>query len=149
MPQQPVQAMKAAAPPAPSGPAAHAENCRAIARDLDVLTRQYPQLADYRAVDWKACKIHYAYRTHRATTRGGWSSGVPHPDDDGIWFYLGIWDPADPTEASAQIHTQPVTADWWIGERRVTFLILEGKGTTRASGAIVDVLRRHGLRDHK
>jgi len=42
-----------------------------------------------------------------------------------------------------------VTPDWWIGGRRLTFLILEGEQTTRANGAIVDVLRRHGMRDHR
>lgn len=118
--------------------------CTSIASDIEKLTRQYAQLANYRAVDQAECTIRFAHKTHRSTARGGWSAGVPQPDPDGIWFYIGIYDPRGP-EAQAQIHMQPVVPDWWIGSRKVMFLILEGDKTTPAAGAIMKILERHGL----
>jgi hypothetical protein len=118
--------------------------CKSIAGDIEKLTRQFPQLTSYRAVDQHDCTIRYQHKTHKPTTRGGWSAGVPQPDADGIWFYIGVYDPNGP-EAQSQIHTQPVVPNWWIGSRKVMFLILEGDKTTPAAGAIMKVLERHGL----
>lgn len=118
--------------------------CKAIAADIEKLARQYPQLINFRAVDQRECTITYRFNTHRATTRGGWSSGVPHPDPDGVWFYIGIYDPNGP-EAHSQIHTQPIVSNWWLGSRKVMFLILEGEKTTRAAGALLKILERHGM----
>lgn len=118
--------------------------CKSIADDIEKIARQYPQLANYRAVDQRECAIHYEHKTHEPTARGGWSAAVPAPDPDGIWFYIGIYDPDGP-EASAQIHTQPAVPSWWLGERKVMFLILEGDKTTPAAGAIMKILERHGL----
>jgi hypothetical protein len=128
----------------PVAPASFPATCKSIAGDIEKLTRQFSQLANYRAVDQKDCTIRFKHKTHAATTRGGWSAGVPNPDADGIWFYIGIYDPNGP-EAQSQIHTQPVVPDWWIGSRKVMFLILEGDKTTPAAGAIMKVLERHGL----
>ena len=36
---------------------------------------------------------------------------------------------------------------WWIGERRVTFLIREGDATKSCADAVMKVLERHGLRE--
>ena len=125
-------------------PASFPSTCREIADDIEKLTRQYPQLTNFRAVDQKDCTIRYEYKTHRPTTRGGWSSGVPHPDADGIWFYIGIYDPNGP-DAQSQIHTQPVVPNWWIGSRKVMYLILEGTQTKSASATIAKILERHGM----
>ncbi len=119
--------------------------CAAIADDIETLTRQYPQLREYRAVDSKPCSISYGYHTHRADHAGGWSASVPNPDPDGVWFHIGVWDPKDPVESSSQINTQPVLPPWWIGDRRVTFLILEGTQTKPIGDALITVLRRHGM----
>jgi hypothetical protein len=126
--------------PSPSFPG----TCRAIAADIEKLARQYPQLINFRAADQRACAISYGFKTHAAQSRGGWSSGVPHPDADGIWFYIGIYDPNGP-EATAQIHMQPVVPNWWLGSRKVMFLILEGDRTTRAVGALTKILEHHGM----
>ena len=136
----PTQAVTQAAAP----PAAFPATCHEIAKDIEKLARQYPQLINFRAVDQKDCWISYEYKTHRATTRGGWSSGVPHPDPDGVWFYIGVYDPSGP-DAQAQIHTQPVVPNWWIGSRKVMYLILEGDKTKPAATAISKILERHGM----
>lgn len=140
MPQQAIAGPRTTTAARPTFPA----TCNAIARDIEKLTKQYAQLANYRAVDQRDCKISYGYRTHRPTTRGGWSSAVPAPDPDGIWFYIGIYDPNGP-DAMSQIHTQPVVPNWWLGARKVMFLIREGDRTTKAAGAIMKVLEKHGL----
>jgi hypothetical protein len=128
---------------APAAAVSFPATCRAIASDLETLTRQFPQLANYRAVDQEDCHVSYKHKTHRSTARGGWSAGVPHPDDDGIFLYIGIWDPNG--SDMRQIDTQPFTGDRWIGDRRVTYLILEGKKVTSADAAITKILERHGM----
>jgi hypothetical protein len=120
--------------------------CRAIADDIERIRSEYPQLVEFRAATALRgdCTMSYEHHTHRATTRGGWSAGVPHPDPDGIWFYIGIYDPAGP-EAMSQIHTQPVVPDWWIRDRKVMVLVLEGDQTKRAGQALLAILQRHGM----
>ncbi|MCA9662303.1 MAG: hypothetical protein KC486_28445 [Myxococcales bacterium] len=126
-----------------------AATCRAIAADLEELGRDYPQLRRFRAdkqLREGGCPIDYEHNCHPPERTGGWTAGVPNPDPDGIWFYIDLWDPNDPAAASSQINTQPVTPPWMIGERRVTFLVLEGDAVTPASAAILEVLERHGMR---
>lgn len=143
-----------ASPPAPAGrqavevaaPIDYAAVCRAIATDIDALGEDYPQLRSFDPRAESGCKILHDYRTHPPERRGGWAATVPNPDPDGVWMYVGLWDPTDESEATAQIHTQPATPTWWIGERRVTFLILEGAETRPCAGAVLRVLERHGMR---
>lgn len=120
--------------------------CRAIADDIERLRTQYPQLVDFRIVDALRpnCTISYGWHTHRPTTRGGWTSGVPEPDPDGIWFYIGVYDPNGP-DAQSQIHTQPMVPNWWIGERRVMFLLREGDQAKKVGGELMKVLAKHGM----
>ena len=118
--------------------------CNSIADDIEKVARQFPQLINFRAADQHDCTIRYQHKTHPPARTGGWSSGVPHPDADGIWFYIGIYDPNGPA-AESQIHTQPVVPNWWIGTRKVMFLILEGDKTTPAAAAITKILERHGM----
>jgi hypothetical protein len=119
------------------------ETCEAIARDIQMLGRQYPQLASYHA-DGRECRIWFEYRTTAPQGGGGWTGATPYPQPDGIWFYIGIYDPNGP-EAQSQIHTQPAVPNWWIGSRKVMFLLKEGTQTTRAAPAIFKVLENHGL----
>ena len=120
--------------------------CAAIAEDIEKLGHNFRQLADFDATTARTgCHIDYARHTHRAAQTGGWSAGVPAPDPDGIWFHIGIWDPNDPAEAMSQINTQPDVPPRWIGDRKVTFLILEGNDVTPVASVITAVLRRHGL----
>jgi hypothetical protein len=147
-----VACSNASKPAEPTAPAAndYPAICKAIAEDIEALRPAYPQLTEYRAdlaTEQDECKIRYQWHTHAPTRAGGWTAGVPHPDPDGIWFYLGIWDPTDPAEASAQINTQPVLPPWRLGTRKITFLHLEGEQTRPVAGAIVTILRARGMTD--
>ncbi|NVB85712.1 MAG: hypothetical protein HOV81_45530 [Kofleriaceae bacterium] len=61
-----------------------------------------------------------------------------------MWFYISLWDPQS-AEASAQINTQPVMPSWWIGDRRVTFLVLEGDRNPPVRDKLFDILETHQL----
>lgn len=119
------------------------DTCAAIAADIEGLRAQFPALVEYRGstAQRRDCYISYGWHTHPGHG-AGWAGGVPNPDPDGVWFYIGIYDPASP-EAQDQINTQPVTPSWRLGSRKVTFLILEGQPGLGA--AILDVLSRHGM----
>jgi hypothetical protein len=132
-----------AAPPAHSPEATLAS----IARDIEGVKREYPQLAEFSAernLHAGGPSISYAYRTHKPEPRGGWTSGVPKPDEDGLWFYLDFHDPA----STAEIHTQPMSiAPQCFGNMRVGFLILEGAKTASVNGALWKILRARGVID--
>jgi hypothetical protein len=116
---------------------------RNVARDISELRRRYPQLSNFvpsKCADLGKLRIEYEFRTHRPERGGGWTAGVPNPDDDGIWFYIDVHD----RNSMAQIHTQPITAPLCFDGKRVSFLILEGASTRRASGDIWKVLERNG-----
>ena len=130
-----------------TAPVDYATTCRKIAEDIERIAPRYPQLASFttaRALV-RPCTIDYEFHTHEPQTAGGWSSAVPAPDRDGIWFYIGVWDPLDRSEAQSQINTQPVMPHWQIGERRVTFLVRDGDPSGRAAEALHAVLKRHGM----
>jgi hypothetical protein len=120
--------------------------CAAIAAEIEELGREYSQLAAYDANSARSdCTISYDYHTHDPPRgRGGWAGSVPEPDPDGIWFHIGVWDPRS-SEATMQINTQPALPPWWIGDRRVTFLVLEGEQVKPVAAALVAILKRHGM----
>jgi hypothetical protein len=129
---------------------AHAEDrlgvLRAIATDIENLKTDFPQLRDFSAAQnlhAEPSSISYAFRTHASDRTGGWSSGVPNPDADGVWFHIDIHD----ADSSLQLHTQPVTASLCLGESRVSFLMLEGPDTRSLYGPIWGVLKKHGVRE--
>ncbi len=137
----------AEAAPAPEAEVAdvHGDALRKIAADIAALAPEHPQLADFdvsTALNVHDLTISYDYRTHRSTARGGWTAAVPNPDPDGIWFHIDFHDPA----SQAQIHTQPVIEPLAWRDMRVMFLILEGEETRSVSGAIREILLRHGVR---
>ena len=124
--------------------------CQNIARDIEKLKLKYPQLKEFdpaKNLNKQRCKISYTYKCHDPDRRSGWAGGVPNPDPDGIWFYIGLWDENDPQEKMAQINTQPVIPLWYINGRRVTYLILEGEKTNSVSEQIFEILRKHGLQE--
>ena len=114
-----------------------------IARSIAVLKREFPQLAEFSADggDLENLRISYGFHTHAPRHRGGWTSGVPNPDDDGVWFHLDFHDP----DSMAQIHTQPVVPKGRLGDKVVMLLILEGAKTKPLAGRIREILRRHGV----
>ena len=123
--------------------------CENITKDIESLKDKFPQLSEFNVasnLDRNSCKIQYEYKCHIANHGGGWTSGVPNPEADGAWFYIGLWDENDPEESSHQIHTQPFRPVWHIQEKRVTYLILEGENTEKMNPYILDILKRHGLK---
>ncbi len=116
-----------------------------MAADIEKLKPDFPQLRDFAArkhLRTKPPSIEYAFRTHAAEKKGGWTSGVPNPNLDGVWFHIDLHDP----DSKLQLHTQPVTASLCIGESRVSFLMLEGRDTRSLYGPIWSVLTKHGAK---
>ncbi len=115
-----------------------------IAEGIERLAPKYRQLADFKAATALApgsTAISYSFHTHRAEHRGGWSSGVPNPDDDGVWFFIDIHD----RDSQAQRHTQPVTVELRFGTKAVTFLILEGAKTSSLVPDLNRILKEAGV----
>lgn len=116
---------------------------KGIARDIANLKASYPQLRDFsvtKNMNASELKVSYGYRTHKPEGRGGWTSQVPNPDEDGIWFYIDFHE----VDSTAQIHTQPMTVPVCIGDKRVSFLSLEGTKTRSLGGTIHKILEKHG-----
>jgi len=135
----------AAAPDA--GVEDHTAVCAQIARDIEGLRGEFPQLAEFSAArHLRGCHIDYTFRCHEPKHQGGWTSGVPNPDPDGVWFHIRLWDRDEPTEATAQIYTQPVVPRYTLGSAQVTFLILEGGKTKSLHGRLLEVMRGRGLK---
>jgi hypothetical protein len=122
-----------------------ANTLASIARDIEGLKGTYPQIGEFSSqshLNTQRLTISYAYRTHKARHPGGWTSGVPNPDEDGIWFHIDFHDPA----SAAQIHTQPMTIrPHCLSDMRVGFLLLEGPGTTSVNAALWGILKKHGV----
>jgi hypothetical protein len=132
--------------PAKAAPEDYWKPLQAIARDIAKLETDFPQLRDFSPTkngDIRRLALDYGYHTHQAQHRGGWTSEVPNPDDDGIWFYIDFHEP----DSRAQIHTQPVVAKLCLADKRVSFLILEGKNTKSVAGRIGNILRSHGVKE--
>ncbi len=123
-----------------------AASIKAIASDIAGLRTEFPQLHDFSATQnvlFDKLAIDYAYHTHRHTgPKGGWVAHAPNPDDDGVWLYIDFHDP----DSAAQIHTQPATPATCFGEKRATFLILEGKQTKPLGERIKAILDAHGVK---
>jgi hypothetical protein len=115
-----------------------------IATGIERLKGQYPQLAEFSSrehCDRDRLIISYGYRTHEAPHTGGWTSGVPNPDEDGVWFYIDLHHP----DSQAQIHTQPVVPRYRFEAKEVMFLMLEGERTESIRGAILEIFRDNGV----
>jgi len=122
----------------------YARVIQSVAQDIAGLKRAFPALSEFSAAkNAHDLSITYAYHTHKATHHGGWTAGVPNPDDDGLWFYVDFHDP----HSTAQIHTQPMTGPAeCLEEKRVSLLILTGKSTRPVGGQIWAILQKHGVR---
>ncbi|QJR13564.1 hypothetical protein [Usitatibacter palustris] len=128
---------------------AHAQDrlgvMKAVAADIEKLKADFPQLQDFSAAKHLRSdppSIGYGYRTHQAPKTGGWMSGVPHPDPDGVWFHIDLHDP----DSNLQLHTQPAVVPTCLGKSRVSFLILDGKETRGLNGPIWQALVKQGAR---
>ncbi len=122
--------------------------CNDIARDIAGLKSRFSALAafdpDAVGVREGECSIDYRYRTHSSTVRGGWRAQVPEPDADGVWFHLGIWDPAGPAQRDP-VNTQPGLSVYSLGDENMTVLILDGAPQGRLAAELMALLKRHGL----
>jgi hypothetical protein len=142
---EPALAPRRAAPPMPSPapPSSPAEVIAAIAREIAQLKPGCPQLVELdpdKHVEPSLARLQYGYHTHRSTRRGGWTSGVPNPDPDGVWLYVDIHDPS----SMSQIHTQPAVPMLDVGGKRLMMLLLEGEGVPSCAGKIWAILGRYG-----
>ncbi len=112
--------------------------------EITMLKKTYPQLKKFSIdehVDIENLRIDYSYHTHESDRGVGWTSGVPHPYSDGIWFYIDLHD----KNSSAQIHTQPVTGiSFKFGKKNICFLILEGSETKSISDDIISIFKQNG-----
>jgi len=116
-----------------------------IAQDIATLKNEFPQLVEFsttKNVEDERLVISYGYHTHQAEHVGGWTSGVPNPDDDGVWFYIDFHE----ADSQAQIHTQPATIDMCLAKKRVSFLMLGGQKTKPLEGPIWTILQNHGVK---
>jgi hypothetical protein len=116
-----------------------------IAEEIGALKADYPQLKDFspdKDVEMENLAISYGYKNHQSTRGAGWVAAVPNPDEDGIWFYIDFHDP----NSTRQIHTQPVIVPAYIGDKKVSFLILEGKKTKSIEGLIWNILKKNGVK---
>jgi hypothetical protein len=124
-----------------------ANTLQVIARDIEGLRASYPQLADFSAqrnANPASLAISYAFHTHEPEPTGGWTSGVPNPDKDGLWFHINF----HPANSRAEIDTQPMTiTPQCLGHMRVGFLILEGAKARSVNGALWRILRAHGVEE--
>jgi hypothetical protein len=118
-----------------------------LATGIEELKATYPQLAEFSAATALRVdppSIGYGYHTHKPQPTGGWTSGVPHPDADGLWFHIDFHDP----ESKTELHTQPmVMVPMCIGQQRLTVLILEGKSTNSVKVEIWKLLRAQGAKE--
>ncbi len=119
----------------PVASSSDADAIQAIAQDLEALRGQYPQLAEFSArtsCDLARLAITCAYHTQEPAKGGGWTAGVPSPDEDGVWLCVDLHDPA----STAQIHTQPVVPALHRGPMRVMSCCARGRArracTTRS-----------------
>jgi hypothetical protein len=122
----------------------YASALRGIARSIESLKSDYPQLAEFSRSehsDVEGLRITYAYRTESPPRTGGWTSGVPSPVEGGVWFLIDFYD----ADSKAELHTQPVVPRYRFGEKRVMLLLREGAGTKPLHGALVGVLLEHGV----
>jgi hypothetical protein len=126
----------------------YSETIKAIARDIAGLKSEFPQLKNFSLtenIELENLSIEYEFHTHPSKHRGGWTSGVPNPDDDGIWFYIDFHEPG----SKAQIHTQPVIPKMCVQDKNVSFLILEEDKTESVSNRIQSILKSHGVKPCK
>jgi len=118
---------------------------KTIAGQIEDLKHEFPQLKDFSKEEHtnvERLTISYGYHTHKPRHRGGWTSGVPNPDDDGVWFYIDFHE----RDSNAQIHTQPVVRPAVFGGKNASFLILEGKNSRRLESRIWAILESNGVR---
>jgi hypothetical protein len=116
-----------------------------VALHIADLKKEFPQLTEFSPIknaDLKNLRILYEFRTHQAQHRAGWTSGVPNPNDDGVWFYIDFHD----HNSTAQIHTQPMAQKMCLGNKIALLLILEGKHTRKIANAILRILENNGVK---
>ena len=122
------------------------EFIKKVSEEILKLKETYPQLREFtvdKHTDVQRLRIDYSYHTHKPEHIGGWTSGVPNPDPDGVWFYIDLHN----EDSNAQIHTQPISgSSLQFGNKKICFLILEGETTKSLSKEISSILKRSGAK---
>jgi hypothetical protein len=119
---------------------------KTVAEEIAALKKTYPQLKEFsidKHADLERLKIDFSYHTYEPQHTGGWTSGVPNPHPDGVWFYIDLHD----KDSTAQIHTQPISGtSLTFGNKNICFLILEGSETDSLSGEMILIFERNGAK---
>lgn len=127
----------------------YCEFIKLVTEEITLLKETYPQLKEFsidKHVDIKNLKVDYRYHTHESERTGGWTSSVPNPYSDGIWFYIDLHN----KNSTAQIHTQPISGtSFKYGNKNICFLILEGSETKSISVEIISIFERNGVKPEK
>jgi hypothetical protein len=125
------------------------EFIKIVSEEIAMLKETYPQLKEFsidKHVDIENLQVDYSCNTHKSERTGGWTSGVPKPYSDGIWFYIDLHD----KDSTAQIHTQPITGmSFKFGNKNICFLILEGAETKSILSEIISIFKRNGAKSEQ
>ena len=116
-----------------------------VASHIAGFRSEFPQLRDFSATQnvlFGKLAIDYAYHASLRRPVGRMGGARAESDDDGVWLYIDFHDP----DSAAQIHTQPVAPAICFGEKRATFLLLEGKQTKPLGERIKAILDARGVR---
>jgi len=132
----------------PGSPTRRVQLCHDIARSIERLKPRFDQLAEFSDARNVLADgvISYDYKTHPSVVRGGWRSGWPVANSDGIALHIDIWDESDPHRSQLndqRAETRPYAR---IGAWRVTFIMSEGNAVAPVYDSVYQILLAKGLR---
>jgi hypothetical protein len=117
---------------------------RDIARAIEALKADHPQLAEFSAArhtQEAGLKIVYTYLTGSHPPGPGWMGRMPAPTADGVWIHIELYDPA----STQQWHRQPFVPRFRFREKTVMVILHEGANTRRLRPALWRILSEHGV----
>lgn len=119
---------------------------RDIAKSIEKLKPKYPQLAEFsvaKNLDIGNLRIDYQYKTHRKYG-GGWQSGVPNPDEDGIWFHIDFHSFYEHN----QFYTQKLRGDsYGFLDKEFSYEILEGSKVRSIDKELYSIFKKKGIKE--
>jgi hypothetical protein len=129
----------------------YAGTIQLIAQDIVDLQRDFPQLREFSVkihVNLTTLIIDYFYHTYQPNRRIGVRLTLPNVD--GVLFHIRFHDP----ESQPQIYTQPFVKPMpavgnmlCIGDKRVGFLIIEGRKTKPLAGRLLSIMKKRGVKE--
>jgi hypothetical protein len=121
---------------------------RDVARAIEALKPDYPQLAEFSAAQhtqevgqYIGPNIVYTYRCGSHPPGPGWMGRMPDPKADGVWIHIELHDPASQT----QWHRQPVVPRFRFRDKSVIVILHEGANTRSLRRSLWYILAEHGV----